>query len=268
LELNFKEALAALARAFSAYLFYAAALVLGGLLILLEFGLALFVLRLTRITAPSAALIATAVILLGGWLTLLAWRRLFLFRRLAAMLYLFSGADPCRAKAAVGQWFPSHSAWSRWKRGLSRALASLDREGGPVAGMGGRQARSFLGPAIVALAFAHGGQIEMALREGLTLYCRHGERTRPLARRWLRFSVMGLALLFLCLALPNWFFFHSAGAPLSIGVALAAVIAWFLHQAFIAPLALSGVSASLLAETSGREPDPALCEKIAPLFTP
>jgi hypothetical protein len=258
LELNFKEALAALARAFSAYLFYAAALVLGGLLILLEFGLALFVLRLTRIPAPSAASIATAVILLGGWLTLLAWRRLFLFRRLAAMLYLFSGSDPCRAKAAVGQWFPSYSAWARWNRGLSRALASLGRKDGPV--------QSLCKPAILALAFARGGQVEMALREGLTLYCRHGERTRPLARRWLRFSVMGLALLFLCLALPNWFFFHAAGAPIAIGVALAAVIAWFLHQAFIAPLALSGVSTALLAETRGHAPDPERCEKLTAFF--
>ena len=45
-------------------------------------------------------------------------------------------------------------------------------------------------------------------------------------------------------------------------------IAWTLHQAFIVPLALAGVSAALLAETRGQDPDPSLCEKIAPLLTP
>lgn len=79
---------------------------------------------------------------------------------------------------------------------------------------------------------------------------------------------MGLAFLFLCLALPNWFFFRGAGVPVAVGVALAAAIAWFLHQAFIAPLALAGVSAALLAETRGREPDLALCQAIATLFLP
>lgn len=254
MELNFRGALAALARAFPAYLPYAGVLVLVGLLVLLEFAIFLVALRLARISAPVAAWIVTAAILLAGWLTLTTWRRLFLFRRLAAMLYLFSGADPCRANDAVRQWFPSHSVWARRKRGLRRSLASLGLEGGPAAGSGGRPAQSLLGPAIVVLAFARGGQVEAALREGLALYCRHGERTRPLARRWLGFSALGLALLFLCLALPNWFFFRSAGAPVAIGIALAAVIAWFLHQAFIAPLALAGVSASLLDETSGREP--------------
>lgn len=260
MELNFRGALAALARAFPAYLPYAGVLVLAGLLVLLEFAIFLVALRLAPIAAPVATGIITAAILLAGWLTLTAWRRLFLFRRLAAMLYLFSGADPCRAKDAVRQWFPSYSAWTRWNRRLRRSLARLGREGGPV--------QSFFTPAILALAFVRGGQVEAALREGLALYYRHGERTRPLARRWLGFSVMGLAVLFLCLALPNWFFFRGAGAPVAVGVALAAVIAWFLHQAFIAPLALAGVSAALLAETSGREPDPVLCEKIGSLLTP
>ena len=52
-----------------------------------------------------------------------------------------------------------------------------------------------------------------------------------------------------------------------IGVVLAAAIARLLHQAFIAPFVLAGLSASLLAETKGHEPDAALCEKITPLLT-
>ncbi|HSQ35622.1 MAG TPA: hypothetical protein VLQ89_06500, partial [Candidatus Binatia bacterium] len=70
------------------------------------------------------------------------------------------------------------------------------------------------------------------------------------------------------LAVPNWIIFSSAGAPPAIGLVLALVIAWTLHQAFISPLALAGVSAALLSETQGCEPDAALCEKLAPLLTP
>ena len=49
---------------------------------------------------------------------------------------------------------------------------------------------------------------------------------------------------------------------------LAAAIAWMLHQAFIVPFVLAGVSASLLAAVKGREPDPALMEKIRLQLTP
>lgn len=260
MDLNFKEALAALARAFPAFLLYAGLLVLGGLLLLLEFALLLAGLRLAPVSGPLAAWVGCAAVLLAGWLTLAAWRRLFLFRRQAAMLYLFSGADPCRAGAVVGKWFPSFAAWAGWNRRLR-----LAREG--MAG-GGRAVGSLLGPAVVALSFARGGAVEAALRDGLALHCRHGARALPLARRWLRFSALGLVLLFLALALPNWFFFRAAGAPAAVGVALAAAIASFLHQAFVAPLALAGVSAALLDETRGREPDPALCLAIAPLLVP
>ncbi len=272
MDLNFREALAALARAFPSYLFYAAALVLGGLLILLEFGLALFALHLARITAPAAAPILAALILLGGWLTVLAWQRLFLYRHQAAMLVLFAGAAPSLASAEARRMFPAHSNWARWNRRLRQALFGLGRgrelEAAPAAGIWGRLAESVFSPAVFTLAFAHRGDPELAIREGLALYWRHGAQTRCLSRRWLRFSAAGFALLFLCMVLANAFIFHQAGAPIVIGVALALVIAWALHQAFLAPLALAGVSAALLSETRGCEPDPALCEKLAPLFTP
>jgi hypothetical protein len=271
LGLNFKEALAALARAFPAYLFYATALVLGGLLVLVEFGLALFAVRLVRIAAPVAAGIVAASILLGGWLTMAAWQRLFLYRRKASLLVLFSGAEPLQVKAAAESLFPSHSAWARRNRRLRQALFTLGLERESTAAfasrIGGRLPESVFSPAILSLAFARGNEPEVALREALSLYGQYGGQTRILARRWLGFSAITLALLFLCLALPNWFFFKSAGAPVAIGVALAAVIAWFLHQAFICPLALAGVSASLFAETKGRESDANLREKIAPLLT-
>jgi hypothetical protein len=106
------------------------------------------------------------------------------------------------------------------------------------------------------------------LGAGLALYWRHGDNTRRLAKRWLGFSLAGWVLLFFILALANGFIFLSAGVPVVIGITLAFVIAWVVHQAFVAPLALAGVSAALLAEAEGREPDPALCEKLAPLLTP
>jgi hypothetical protein len=119
------------------------------------------------------------------------------------------------------------------------------------------------------VAYARGGTDGgRATREGLALYLAHGMESRRLGRRWLSFSAAGLLFLFLCLAVPNWFFFRSAAAPAWIGMALAAAIAWLLHQAFIAPLALAGVCAALLAETAGREPDAGLCERLAPLPIP
>jgi len=272
LGLNFKEALAALARAFPAYLFYAAALVLGGLLILLEFGLALFALRLARITAPAAAPILAILILLGGWLTVLAWQRWFLFRRRAAMLALIAGMAPAQARAEARRFFPAYSSWTRWNRYVRQAFIGLDRENEPATlstpGTYGRMAEAGFSPAVFALAFARGGEPAAAFREGVALYWRHGNRSRRLMRGWLVFSLAGLALLFLLLALPNWFIFSSAGAPVAIGLVLALVIAWTLHQAFISPLALAGVSAALLAEAKGHEPDAALCDKFAPLLTP
>ncbi len=272
MELNFKEALAALARAFPAYLFHAAALVIGGLLILLEFGLALFALRLARITATAAAPILAASILLGGWLTVLAWQRLFLYRRRAVMLSLIAGTAPALARAEAQRFFPAYSSWARCNRRVRQAFFGLDRENETAApstpGTFGRRAEAAFSAAVFALAFARGGEPAVAIREGVALYRRHGNQARRLMAGWSVFSLAGLALLFLLLALPNWFIFSSAGAPVAIGLVLALVIAWTLHQAFISPLALAGVSAALLDETKGREPDPALCEKIAPLLIP
>ena len=109
----------------------------------------------------------------------------------------------------------------------------------------GRLAQAHFSRAILALAFTRlNADVASALGAGLALYWRHGDNTRRLARRWLGFSLAGWALLFFVLALANGFIFLSAGVPVVIGVALAAIIAWAVHQAFVAPLALAGVSAS------------------------
>ena len=49
---------------------------------------------------------------------------------------------------------------------------------------------------------------------------------------------------------------------------LAAAIAWLLHRAFVVPFVLAGISATLLAETRGRTPDPDLCKKLDSLVRP
>ena len=269
--LNFREALAALAHAFPAYLYYAVALIFGGLVILLEFGFFLVAIRLARVERSMAAPLLFGAILLGGWLTLLAWQRLFLFRRQAVMLCLFSKDDAGQAQAMARRLFPSFSAWSGCNRRLRQALQALVRDGdsgsGPTRGFVGRMAATAFSPAIFSLSFARGGETA-AITEALALYWRHGQKTRSLGERWLWFSVAGFVLLFLCLALANALVFSGAGAPIAIGVALAAVIAWAIHQAFVAPLALAGVSASLLDETRSREPDDDLCARISPLLTP
>ena len=189
------------------------------------------------------------------------------------MLFLFSGREPSSAAVEARRLFPSFSSWLRGNRSLRRVLQALRRDSGQdtsfaAADSAGRLAQAHFRRSILALAFSRlNADGASALKAGLALYWRHGDNTRRLARRWLGFTLAGWALLFFVLALANGFIFLSAGVPLVIGVTLAAVIAWAVHQAFVAPLALAGVSAALMAETRGHEPDAALCEKIAPLLT-
>jgi hypothetical protein len=264
--LNLKEALAAVSRAVPDVLVHAAILAAGGVLVLVQFVAWLWVLRWTGWRGGAAVVALAALLLLGAWMTLLLLRRCFLLRRRAAMLFLFAGGEPSLAAAAVGHFFPSCASWAGCRRLLRGGLRAL-RGSEPL------KAPAALGaaptcPALMALALARGGDRETALCEALALYWRNCERTRALAPRWLGFSLAGLALLFLLLAVPNWLFFQSAGAPIVVGFVLAAAISPFLHQAFVAPLAWAGVSAALSAEAKGRAPDAGLCAKLAGLLTP
>lgn len=276
MDLNFKEALATLSRALPEVLVCAGAFVAGGFLILLQFGFLLFAFGSARVKGPAVFVIMAALILLGGWATNLVWQRFFLYRHQAAMLFLFSGGSPSQAFQEVRRFFPAHSNWAGLNHRLRQALFAIHRDGNefpdvsPASrGMADRLVDAAFSRFILSLAFSRGGtDVAQSLREGLALCLKHGTETRRLARRWLGFSSAGLALLFLCLSLSNWLIFTSAGAPVMIGIALAAVMAGLLHQAFVVPLALAGVTGALLAETKGCEPDPDLCEKIAPLLIP
>jgi hypothetical protein len=258
---NLRDALAALARAFPAFLPHAAFLLLGGMLVLLEFAVALICLRQVRLTPPQMAVIAAAFILSAGWVTFVSWQRIFLFRRKAFMFFLFSGAEPGQARASANEMFPSYSAWTAQNRDLRRVLAGLRRKTGQGTGVGDRLAEWSIRAAIYSLSFYRGGGAA-ANGKVFALYWSHGQRTRHRARQWLKSMTIGLVLLFLCLAFPSWFFFSSAGAPLAVGIALAAVIAWFLHQAFFVPLAQAGISAALLEETAAKDADPMLAAEI------
>jgi hypothetical protein len=214
----------------------------------------------------------SALIVLGGWLTVGACQRFFLFRRQAAMLLVFAGAAQATASREARRLFPNAASWARLNRRVRRALVVLQRDceaiAAPSPGAFGRLAEARFNRPVLALAFSRDrSDMARALSEGLALYLQ-AMRSRRLAKRWLGFSAAGLALLFVVLALANLLVFSSAGAPLLLGIALAAASAWPLHQAFFAPLALAGMSAALLAETRERTPDPALCEKIAPLLAP
>jgi hypothetical protein len=251
--------------------------VAGGFMVIILFGMLVMASRLAGGASPAMAAAMTMLVFLGGWVSGRVLQRFIFYRHRAALLFLFSGQTPapCSLGAAIHaatRSFPSYSPWAALNRNLRHFLAVVHRGSDtyaiqPDAGVADLFAARPLSQAILTLAFRRGGSdVGRSAREGLALYLRHGLATRKLARQWLGFSLVGLAFLFLCLALPNWFFFKSAGAPVWIGVVLAAVIAWLLHQAFIIPFILAGLSAALLTETRGQTPDPGLCEKLASLF--
>ncbi len=267
MELNFKEALAAVSRALPAVLFRALVFVAGGFAVILLFGMLLFASRQAGDTGSVMIIGLFVMILCGGFVTVRMLQRFFLYRQRAAMLFLFSGSPNMSASLReVARIFPAYPAWVILNRRISRAITVHSHGHGE--GMTGLPASGVLSQAILALAFSRNGpDISLSAREGLALFLRHGDKTRRLTRRWLWASFHCLAFLFICLALSNWFFFSSAGVPVWIGLVLAAAIAWLLHQAFLVPFALAGITGTLLAETKGHEPDVALCEKIAPLLT-
>ncbi len=283
MNVHFKEALATLSRGFTLIIFRSGLLVAGGFAVILYFGALLFVLRLAGGASRPATIVITLLAVLALWVLVRILRRLVFFRYRAGMLLLFSGwKSPLPGLAAVrcetGRYFNSYSQWQALNRLLRRALLSFYCSSGQVleilssphpGGLGRFADVLAAGPisqAVLALAFSRGGMnIQQSAHEGLALYFRHGNESRRLARQWLYFSAVWLAFLFLCLVLPNWFFFKSAGAPVEIGIVLAAGIAWLLHQAFVQPFVLAGVTGALLAETSGKTPDPGLCEKLGSL---
>jgi hypothetical protein len=283
MDVNFKEALTVIYRALPVVLFRAGIFAAGGFMIIVIFGMLLFAFRVAG-GAGSVVGIAVAVsALLGLAVSGLILQRFFLFRYRVAMLLLFSGrALPVPGLASAihesANLFGNFSRWQVLNLKLRRALlltSHLKRQISakpPLAGawrLFDRLAGRDISQAILALAFSRGGtDIGESACEGAALYCRYGNESRRLARQWLWFSTAGLVFLFLFLALPNWFFFMSAGAPVWIGMVLAAAIAGLLHQAFIVPFVLAGVSGSLLNEARGKTPDPALCEQFAPFFTP
>jgi len=280
---NFREALTIISRALPLVLFRSGIFVVGGFMVIILFGMSLFAFRLAGSASPVLVIVITVLAVLGWWISGRVLQRFFLYRQRAAMLFFFSSYSlpaPGLATAIheAGRYFNNYSQWQALNRWLRRALLSFYCSSGQVSETlasprqtGVRKyidmlAAGPLSQAILTLAFSRGGtDAERSALEGLSLYFRHGMESRRLARQWLWFSAAGLVFLFLCLAIPNWFFFRSAGAPVEIGIVLAAAIAWLLHQAFVIPFVLAGVSGTLLAETRGKNPDLGLCEKLSSL---
>ncbi|HEX7501860.1 MAG TPA: hypothetical protein VF451_00450 [Acidobacteriota bacterium] len=285
MNLNFREALVTLSRALPLVLFRAGVFVAGGFMVIIFFGMLLIASRLAAGSGQVVAVVITFMVVLGWWVSDRILQRFFLYRQRAAMLLAFSGGFTAAAGMAATiaestRLIPDYPCWKRLNRALRPALYAFIRGGEaefqapPAIQCAGGFARFLdllamgsLGQAVLALAFARGGTDGgRSVRESVALYFAYGMESRRLGRKWLLFSTAGLLFLFLCLAVPNWFFFSSVGAPLWIGVVLAAAIARLLHQAFIAPFVLAGLSAALLAETRGHVPDPELCEKLTALF--
>lgn len=283
--INFREALATLTRALPVVLFRAGVFVAGGFAVIILFGMLLIASRLAADAGPVIAVMIVLLAVPGWWASGRVLQRFFLYRHRAAMLLAFSGRSTASAGLAAiieesKRLIPDYPCWKLLNRALRPALYAFIRGGEtglhapPTVQRAGGFARILdllaawpVSQAVLALAYARGGTDGgRSVREGLALYFACGMESRRLARKWLLFSAAGLLFLFLCLALPNWIFFQSAGAPVWIGVVLAAVIARLLHQAFIVPFVLAGLSAALLAETRGRTPDPELCEKLTAFF--
>ncbi len=254
-------------------------------MVIILFGMLLIASRLAGGAGQVVAAVMAAAAVLGWWVSGRVLQRFFLYRQRAAMLLAFSGSSTAAAGMAATieeskRLIPDYPCWKFLNRALHPALFAFIRGGkaefqasptdqrvGGVARILDLLAMGSLGQAILALAYARGGTDGgRSVRESLALYFAYGMESRRLARRWLLLSAAGLLILFLCLAIPNWLFFSSAGAPVWIGMVLAAAIARLLHQAFIVPFVLAGLSAALLAETRGHVPDPELCEKLIPLF--
>jgi len=255
-------------------LFRAVIFASGGFMIIVMFGMVLFAFR---VAGHAAVAFIAALAILGLCVSGVVLQRFFLYRCRAAMLILFSGrVSPAPGLAAAmvdaRRYFCNYSQWRTLTQGLRRVLRSSKEisETGPLPGICqgcvDKLAAGPLSEAVLVLAFSLGGlDIGRSAREGAALYLRHGQKSRRLAAQWLWFSMVGMALLFIFLAVPNWFFFKSAGAPVAIGIVLAAAIAWLLHQAFIVPFILAGLSGSLLAETRGQAPDRDLFLKLSSL---
>lgn len=253
-------------------------------MVIIFFGMLLFAWRLAGDSGQAVAAGITLLAATGWWVSSRLLQRFFLYRQRAAMLFLFSGrsSTPVGLTGAIEEskrLIPDHSCWVLLNRGQRQALFAFIRgnrilPAPPAADRPWVLTRIMdllamrpLSQAVLALAYARGStDAGQAVREALALYFQHGLESRRLARMWLLFSAAGQFFLFLCLAVPNWIFFRGAGIPVWIGAVLAAVIARLLHQAFVVPLELAGLSTALLAETRGRVPDLESCEKLASLF--
>jgi hypothetical protein len=284
LDINFKEALATIFRAMPLVLFRAGIFVAGGLMAIIFFGMAFFALRLAGNVSSFVAIVIIVLAILGVWAIGRVLQCFLLYRHRAAMLLLFSRFQlPAAGLSTVlreaGRSFPNHSRWATLNRSLRRSLSAFYRVGKEFPEQTSQASGKFfakalnllaawpIGQAILTLAFSRSHtDMGRSATEALAIYFQHGKETRRLAYHWLLFSAAGLIFLFLCLALPNWFFFKSANVPVWIGIILATAIAWLLHQAFVVPFVLAGVCGALLAETGGKTPDQNFCEKLGTLI--
>lgn len=281
---NVKEALALLNRALPLVLLRAGIIASAGFVMIVVFGILLFAFRpaggVSRCVATTIVILVVLGLSTGGRMV----RHFFLFRIRAAMLFLFSGCVvPAPTLTAAireaGRYFQNHSQWQSlnyWLRRVVLAPFCFNAQAREISSLphfwkGGKLAKllnsGVLGQAVLVLAFSRrGSDIRQCACEGAALYLAFGMESRRLAKRWLGLSVFGFLILVLFLGMPTWFFFSNTGAPVWIGIVLAAVIAWVLHQAFILPFTLAGVGAALLAETKDKTPDRDICDKLNSLI--
>ncbi len=133
MNLNFKEALAALSRALPLVLLRAGVYVAGGFMVIVLFAMLLIAARLANGVTPAQVTIMALLLMGGGWVTGLVLERFFLFRYHAALLFLFSsppGTAPGLAAALceAARFFPGPALWAALEAGLRRFLAMMHRD--------------------------------------------------------------------------------------------------------------------------------------------
>ena len=106
-------------------------------MVIIIFGMLLFVFRPGGGVNPIFALFFLVPIVLGGWAISRLLQRSFLFRHRAAMLYLFSGRKPAvpglaGALQEAGRFFPDYSCWAALNRSLSKAIAGFAEGDSPA----------------------------------------------------------------------------------------------------------------------------------------
>lgn len=276
LKLDLVAALLVVSRTLPFVFLQVAICTLTGLLVILNFGLLLFI---ARMAGSTLALDLGLLLSAGLWLMafFLCDRFILLRFRVAHLLaageLLQSGRLPAAplarfSLAKIPRRIAGH-ALPYFQKSIRRALRAVDR--GELASCSGKKSAVFTGLAAVLCAAALLSGKENphdAACKQVALYAR---RPNFLRRQALLLRLGELAIgtaLFLLLLLPLQFLSGSSAVPVLAGALLAAALAALLELAFFRPLTDLAKLSGFLRETPGLLPDSGCLQALAERFFP